>query len=283
MNSAYSLFFKERSILEALSDAILDDNELMNRYSYGSFVINSDFLITGNIIGFMAITTVRDNKSFDKIMFFQNASSKNGKSCRLHVVECCELSDGAKVSIRGDEIVYDHVTNRGPFLSSLNIWLYQTLFYDGEKRKPLDIVKSGELFKLVDEGSEIKPHDEKPYDKYLEITIKPLKMEDQLENAENDIIQRDIERFMNTRNTTQNILKNIHMAGGPTNTLLRMPYRCVDGTEIKPNLAISSSDYDTIANKIANGKNRKSIDRLKKANREAFNKFIDKSLGIQLQ
>ena len=46
------------------------------------------------------------------------------------------------------------------------------------------------------------------------------------------------------------------MAGGPTNTLPRMPYRCMDGVEITDNLPIISFDHNIVASKIAGGENQ---------------------------
>ena len=274
LDLTYSLFFKKKRIEKTLPETILHDNELMNKYSYGDFVLNHDcFIAGGNIVGFIAITTVRDDKSFDKIMYFQHIVSTKGKPY-LHVVECCELPDNVEVSNRGEKITYDHTTKRNYFLKKLNDWLYPLLFsYEGEK-EPSEIIKSGELFKVVDEGSEIKHHDEKPYDKYLNMIIEPLKMEDQSEKAENDIIKKYIEKFMDV----SNILKNIHAAGSPTNTLLRMPYCCTDGLKIANNLPITKINYNTAIPKIINDENGEDIDKLMKANREAINKLVDKSL-----
>ena len=70
----------------------------------------------------------------------------------------------------------------------------------------------------------------------------------------------------------QNTLRNIHITGGSTNTLLRIPYYCADGLEITNNLPVNREDV--IEQDGATFKN---------AIQKTIVELVDKSLGIQLQ
>ena len=93
----------------------------------------------------------------------------------------------------------------------------------------------------------------------------------------NEIVKKYIERFMDT----QNMLRNVHAVGGSTNTLQRLPYYCYDGTKIANNLPhINETNFNTAALKMANLDDKKIINKLSKANREAINQFVDRSLDL---
>ena len=264
------IFFEESRI-----GRILLDSGLVNKPDNVIVDINKNF--SNSNIGFAAIRTVEDDKPFNKIIFFQKTIGTNNNKSYLHVVECGELlSENYKVRFENNQAI-DYNWEIEKLLENLNYDMYTALFFGNkEKRQPIDIIKSGEIFKPVEtkigpNGSEIKP-----YNKYLEMKYKPFNIGDQTDNLDDDkAIKKHIERFMNTRNTIQNTLRNVHMAGGPTNTLLRMPYRCVDGVEIKPNLPANLVNACATMPRISSSKIKSN---LTKAIREFVDKSIDESL-----
>ena len=267
------MFFEEKHIKQVLlNSGLVDDPDNV------IIGINNNFITS--TLGFAVIKTIKDKKPLNKIMFFQDVVDKNGKPY-LHVVECGELlHNNHKVMFENNKIK--------SLLEDLNCDLFSLLFrYKGDNKKPTDIIKSGEIFKPIEpkidpDGSKIAPYDENLEMKHKPSDIRLFHIVNHIGNQvvqhpDDNIVKKYIERFINT----QNMLRNIHAVGSPTNTLLTLPYYCVDGVKIANNLPLTSeTNSDTAAPKIANLEDKEAINKLSKANREAINKFIDRSLNL---
>ena len=266
-SSAFHTFFDEEPIRQLLL------RPLLNEHDDVIVSINQDFY--GRDVGFAAIKTTEDDEPFYKIMFFQDKVNKYDKSKKcLHVVECGEiLSEIRRFRFRTNEIKY--------LLEDLNFDLSRLFNYYSHINQHMtliDIVKSGKIFEL----SRIKPYE---YD--LQIEYKLFDMNTQVQNPDDDIVKKHIENFINTQNTIQNTVRNVHIAGGPINTLLKVPYCCMDGLEIANNVPTIPFNNQIAAPKVANNENKKDAIKqakdLKMATREVINELIDKSLGIKRQ
>lgn len=252
---------------------ILFENKLVDEPNNAAVYISPDFYKANKQIKGFAL--VRDNK----VMYFENKPNEKNK---LQIIGHFELSTELKQNL----IMYEgYIGEKCRLFNSFGRNFFDEITHN--KRSITDVLQDEKFFEKTKQKEndvkckEIKEENSSQYDTIITAELKKIEIDTTIKNPDDDIVKKHIENYINVQHT----LKAIHAVGGPTNTLLRMLYCCVDGVEIKPNLPIIQFNYSIKTSKLTDDENKKVLrrqyEKYMKVNRELTNAQIDKSLKIQ--